>query len=63
MNKTLFYFFLLFAFSFANLKTAKAQKLDNEAVFKEYNRIAGYKKLKRKNLVGNQVNYAFKINF
>jgi len=49
MNKTLFYFFLLFAFSFANLKTAKAQKLDNEAVFKEYNRIAGYKKLKRKN--------------
>ena len=49
MQKTLFYFFLLVVFSFGDLNTVQAQKLENETVFKDYAHVSSYKKLKKRN--------------
>jgi len=47
MNKTLFYFSFLLVFVLSTINIARAQGLENETVFKDYDRIPGYKKLKK----------------
>ena len=49
MNKTLFYFSFLLVFVLSTINIARAQGLENETVFKDYDRIPGYKKLKKNN--------------